>query len=64
MENNVCRNKKCMKPLPDGYKHKYCEACRNQQAQLVKNGLKAAASVACLAVTVRTVGKIYLKKIK
>ena len=68
MENNVCRNKKCMKPLPDGYKHKYCEACRNQQAQLVKNGLKAAASVtgtvACLAVTVTTAMKINQKKIK
>ena len=46
MENRVCKNKKCLKPLPEGYKHKYCEACRNQQAQKVKNGFKAAASVA------------------
>lgn len=36
MENKVCKNKKCMKPLPEGYKHKYCEACRNQHAQKVK----------------------------
>ena len=46
MENKVCKNKNCLKPLPDGYKHKYCEACRNQQAQKVKNGLKAAAGIA------------------
>lgn len=46
MENKVCKNKKCLKPLPEGYKHKYCEACRNQQAQKVKNGFKAAAGVA------------------
>ena len=46
MENKVCKNKKCMKPLPEGYKHKYCEACRNQHAQKVKNGLKAAAGLA------------------
>ena len=35
MENKVCKNKKCLKPLPEGYKHKYCEACRNQQVQNV-----------------------------
>ena len=62
MENRVCKNKKCLKPLPEGYKHKYCEACRNQQAQKVKNGFKAAASVAgtvaCVVVTVFTAGKV------
>ena len=62
MENGVCKNKKCLKPLPEGYKHKYCEACRNQQAQKVKNGFKAAASVAgtvaCVVVTVVTAGKV------
>ena len=55
-----------MKPLPVGYKHKYCEACRNQQAQKMKSGLKTAASVvgtvACLAITIATSGKINLKK--
>lgn len=40
MENKVCKNKKCMKFLPAGYKHRYCEACRNRQAQKLKNGLK------------------------
>ena len=62
MENRVCKNKKCLKLLPEGYKHKYCEACRNQQAQKVKNGFKAAASVAgtvaCVVVTVVTAGKV------
>lgn len=62
MKNRVCKNKKCLKPLPEGYKHKYCEACRNQQAQKVKNGFKAAASVAgtlaCVVVTVVTAGKV------
>lgn len=66
MENKLCKNKKCMKPLPVGYKHKYCEACRNQQAQKVKNGLKTAAgvagTVACFAVTIVTAGKINPKK--
>lgn len=66
MENKVCKNKKCLKPLPEGYKHKYCEACRNLHAQKVKNGLKAAAgvagTVACVAVTVVTSGKINPKK--
>lgn len=62
--NKIC--KKCQKPLPEGYKHKYCEACRNQQVQTVKKSMKAAAGVvgamACLAVTIGTAGKINLKK--
>lgn len=32
----VCKNKNCQKILPEGYKHKYCEACRNQHAHVVK----------------------------
>lgn len=48
MENKVC--KKCQKPLPEGYKHKKCEFCRNAQVQSVKNGLKTAAGVASAAV--------------
>lgn len=27
-EIRICKNKKCQKVLPAGYKHKYCEACR------------------------------------
>ena len=39
-EIRVCNNKKCQKVLPAGYKHRYCEACRNQHAQTAKNVLK------------------------
>ena len=36
----VCKNKKCQKILPAGYKHRYCESCRNKQAETAKNALK------------------------
>lgn len=36
----VCKNKKCQKVLPEGYRHRYCEACRNRHAQTAKNVLK------------------------
>lgn len=66
MENKTCKNKKCMKVLPADYKYKYCEACRNRQVQKVKKGLKAAAgaagTVACLALSYISTGKINLKK--
>lgn len=32
----VCKNKKCQKVLTAGYKHRYCEACRNKHAQTAK----------------------------
>lgn len=52
-----------MKSLPAGYKHRYCEACRNRRAQKLKNGLKTAgAAAACLAVTFVTAGRINPKK--
>lgn len=55
-----------MKTLPADYKYKYCEACRNQQVHKVKKGLKAAAgaagTVACLALSYISTGKINLKK--
>lgn len=64
MENKIC--KKCQKPLPDGYKHRKCESCRNEQVQSVKNGLKAtmgvASVVASFAIVVETKGKINPKK--
>ncbi len=65
-EVRVCKNKKCQKVLPTDYKHKYCEACRNQHAQNAKNVLKGigtgVATVASVAVVVVTRGKINLKK--
>lgn len=60
-EVRVCKNKKCQKVLPAGYKHRYCEACRNQHAQTAKNVLKGfgagAATVASAVVVVITAGK-------
>ena len=57
-----CKNKKCQRILPDGYKHKYCEKCRTEQAQKAKNFGKGALGVAVLIggtiVTVATRGKI------
>lgn len=35
-EIRVC--KKCHKELPEGYKYKTCEACRNKQIQAIKDG--------------------------
>lgn len=65
-EVRVCKNKKCQKVLSVGYKHKYCEACRNQHAQTTKNVLKSvgviAATVVTVAVAIVTDGKINPKK--
>jgi len=62
MEQKKCKNKKCQRPLPEGYKHKYCENCRNTQAKQVKEVGKAALSLAVLVggtvVTVVTKGRI------
>lgn len=59
-----CKNKKCQRILPDGYKHKYCENCRNAQAQKVKKFGKGALSVAVIIggtiATAATKGKINL----
>lgn len=64
MEQRVCKNKKCLKPLPNGYKHKYCESCRNNQVKQLKNAGKALFSFAAVAgvsvITIATKGKINL----
>lgn len=39
-----------MKPLPDGYKHRYCESCRNRYIQGGRNVLLGAASILGTAV--------------
>ena len=66
MENRVCKNKKCRKPLPEGYKHRYCESCRTKQAQQFKNAGKAVLSlgvtVGGAALAVVTKGKFEPKK--
>lgn len=59
----VCANKNCQKVLPSGYKHRYCEACQNKQAEKVKSALKGiGAIVAVVAVRLVTRGKINPKK--
>lgn len=36
MEVKRCRNPKCQKVLPEGYRHKYCEHCRTEHASQLK----------------------------
>lgn len=57
-----CKNKKCQRSLPEGYKHKYCENCRNEQVKQIKNAGKALAGVAIFALTIVTKGRINPKK--
>ena len=40
METKKCKNKKCQRPLPKEYKYKYCENCRNEQVNSVKQIIK------------------------
>lgn len=40
MKEKKCKNNKCMRVLPKGYKFDYCENCRNEQAKNVKNAGK------------------------
>lgn len=65
-EVRVCKNKKCRKVLPEGYKHRYCEACRNKHAQTAKNTLKGigagATALASVAVVIVSRGKINSKR--
>ena len=62
MDNKIC--KKCKKPLPNGYKHKKCESCRNKSIEEIKNvgkvGLSVVAFVGMTVVAVVTKGKIDL----
>jgi len=58
-DNKVCKNKKCQKILPAGYKYKYCEACRTQHAYTAKKVIKGVGSgAASLVVLIVTRGKI------
>lgn len=62
MELRKCKNKKCQRPLPEEYKHKYCENCRNEQVKRIKDAGKAVAGVAVFALTIVTKGRINPKK--
>ena len=62
MKNNseirVCKNKKCKKTLPVGYKHSYCEACRNKTAQTLKEvGAKFGLIAGVATTAIVTLGK-------
>ncbi len=60
-EIRICKSKKCTKHLPNGYKYKYCESCRNKHAETAKNlgkgFLLATGTALSLVVTVVTKGK-------
>ncbi len=66
MENRVCKNKKCRKPLPEGYKHRYCENCRTKHAECLKNAGKTVLSLGIAiggtALTLVSKGKFDTKK--
>lgn len=66
MGQMVCKNKKCKRVLPEGYKHKYCENCRNERAKRFKDGCKGVAGVAAgigvVVVSVVTKGNVKLSK--
>ena len=53
-EVRICKNKNCKKALPEGYKYKYCEACRNQRAHIVKGTLKGIVAAAAGVVAIVT----------
>lgn len=61
MEIRKCKNKKCQRPLPEGYKHKHCENCRNEHVKRIKDAGKTALGVAVFiggtALTIVTKGK-------
>ena len=59
-KTKICKG--CGKVMPEGYKHKYCEACRTKHAHAAKNTLYGCLGVAITAVAVLTKGKINLKK--
>ena len=62
MDQKICKNKKCQRPLPLEYKHKYCEHCRNKKAQQAKDLGKGVLGLAALCITIVSNNKIKLKK--
>lgn len=61
MKQKQCKNKKCRRILPDGYKYKYCENCRNEQAKKFRNECKGALGIV-LSVGLVVVTKGRIKK--
>jgi len=60
MKSKTC--KKCQRHLPEGYKHNYCENCRNERIKRIKDTGKIIAGVAVFvgatALTLFTKGKL------
>ena len=46
MGNRLCKS--CGKPLPDQYKHKTCEGCRNKAAEKLKDAGRTALRIGTL----------------
>ena len=62
MKSRKCMNKKCQRPLPEGYKHKYCENCRNEHVKKIKDVGKGAVPVGLFLISIVTKGRINIKK--
>ena len=58
MEQKKCKNKKCKRLLPEDYKYKYCENCRNKQMEQSKKLLGLVFLAGGTVVSVITKGKI------
>lgn len=58
-----CKNKKCQRSLPYAYKHNYCENCRNEHVEQLKNAGKAVLGLAgSVMLVIVTAGKYKGKK--
>lgn len=53
----------CKRPLPEGYKHLYCESCRTKHADNTKKAGKAALGIAGIVLTVFAAGKFNSKNL-
>lgn len=62
MKQKKCKNKKCQRLLPEGYRYNYCENCRNEQVKHFKGVCKGALGVAVMiggtAISIATKGKV------
>lgn len=57
-----CRKRKCQRSLPDGYKHKYCENCRNNHVKQLKNVFYSCLAFGSTVIAIATKGRSNTKK--
>ena len=57
MEQKICKNKKCQRILPEGYKHKYCENCMGKRAREAKNVMKGVTALGSVVLLIVARGK-------